>query len=77
MKHGSSTSKQKTKVHTQLMAWHLENSTWKKKYTAVTSSWKVHGFIRVAIVPTRTTVNSNACVAKLTKLRARFNQFEL
>jgi len=71
MKHGNATSKQKTKV--QLMAWHLANFTWKKKYTAVTSSCELHGFIRLAIMPTRTAVSSKACVAKLTKLRSRFH----
>ena len=75
MKHGSVTSKQKTKVHVQMMAWRLANSTWKKKYTAVTSSRELHGYIRVAVMPTRITVSSNACLAKVTKLRARFQQF--
>jgi hypothetical protein len=48
--------------------FHLE-----EKYTAVTSSWKLHGFIRVAIMSTRTTINSKARVAKLTKPLAHFH----
>jgi hypothetical protein len=55
-----------------MIACNLANSTWKNKYTAVTSSWELRGYIRVAIMPARTTISSNACVAKLTKLRALF-----
>jgi hypothetical protein len=68
---GDETSKQKTQVHLKLMAWHLVNSTRKKKYKAVSSLGEVHGFIRAAIMPKRTTISADSYVEKLTKLCAR------
>jgi hypothetical protein len=58
MKHGSSTSKEKTKVLVQLMAWYLAKSTRKKKNKAVTFSCEMHGFIHAAIMPERTAISA-------------------